>query len=434
MKKLISLILALLIACTCVAFAEVEDQPYAGATLRMIMDTVDMSNTAVVDGLQYCADKMGITLEIESVPSDQYLSVVNTKLTTGDSFDLLHGNKYTTMLYDDAIAVLDGDWVEHISPASLTHCINDAGEVKMAPLGSESNMGLLYNTHVLDAAGVELPIMNYSEFLDACEKIKAAGYTPLYISNKEDWTAQILMLCSMTSIFNSHPEYLEGITTNQMKPGDIPELVKLLENVLGLRDLGYVNEDYLSATNDMAYEAIVNDEVAFYAMVDGAYGILAADYPEALDYIGMTFCPMWDNVEDGMIMANEALNYLYAVDNDNVEISKAFINTMLSEDCLVNFYTNNPGRVPYENLDFDCPSSPFNAEMTKWHEETDLPYLGQWNCVVYSSVGYGLADFEGRFPGCMQKMFAGMSIEEGLETWYNNYAATAQALRLEGWE
>lgn len=434
MKKLVSLVLVVLIACASFACAE-ADQPYAGATLRMMMGTGEMGTSTIVDALQFCADKMGITLEIEGVPADQYLSVVNTKLATGDSFDLLLGNKGCNMLYDDALAVLDGEWIENISTVSYAHCVNDAGEIKMAPLGSESNMGLLYNKRVLEAAGVELPIMNYAELLEACEKIKAAGYTPLYVSNKEEWTAQILLLCSMTPIYDNHPEYIEKIISNQMKQSDIPEMVKLFENVVALRDLGYINEDYLSATNDMAYEAIANDECAFYAMLDSAYPILATDYPEVLDNVGMTFCPMWDDAANGMIMATQAVSYLNAVENENVEISKAFIDMMVSEECLSYYYSINPGKVPFENLDYECPTSPFNAEMVEWHEKTGIPYNSQWNDKTYEALGYtALTNFYGEFASCIQKMFAGMSIEETMETWYNNYAATAQALRLEGWE
>lgn len=436
MKKRFSFLLALSLTAGCFASGTtvMAESEYAGTTLTMMMSSGDFESSTVTDALNYCADKLGITLEYDVYPSDQYLTVLNSKLATGNAADLLLSNNDINTMPEDALVTMTGDWIENITNVSKAFCTDDEGNVKLAPLGSEANMGLVYNQDVLDAAGVTLPIANYDEFLDACAKIKDAGYIPVYVSNKESWTAQILVLCSMTPIFEKNPEYLDGIITNKMKPSEIPELVDLLKRVTDLRDLGYVNTDYMSATDDMGREAIANGEAAFYASVDGSYSNYKTDYPDQIDKIGMTTCPMWDDEAYSMIMNNKAANYLYVVNGKNADAAMAFVNEMVSDDCLKYFYDLNPGKAPYENLNVDISMSAFNEDMQKLHEENGIEYYAQWDAQIYTEYNSNvMSNFWGDFSTVIQDLFAGLSPEEALDEWYANYSENAKALRLDGW-
>lgn len=407
-----------------------EESSFEGQTLRIMMSSGDFGADTIKPAFEKAAEIMGITIEYDVIPDDQMLNVANTQLATGNADDVILHNFGLTDVSAKDLAVLEGEWTEKITSTTKPLCVDAEGNVKKAPLGGESNMGLLYNKAVLEASGVTLPLKNYDEFIAACEKIKAAGYTPVYVSNKEVWTAQILLLTSMTPVFANNPELIEQVTTNQVKPSEVPELVELWENVVSLKELGYINDDYMSATNDMAFEALANGECAFYAQMDNAYGTLAANYPESVENLGMCYTPLWTDEANGFVMFDAATNYIsVSASSSNLELAKAFVNTVLTEDVLTVYYDINPGSVPYDNLGYELNSNPFNKEMREYAE--NMARYGTFNNNSYNG-STPLEAFYGAFNEQVQGLFSGKSVTEALDSWYNAYAADAQARQVEG--
>lgn len=398
--------------------------------LRIMMSSGDFGADTIKPSLEKAAEIMGISLEYDVIPDDQMLNVLNTQLSTGNANDVILHNFGVTDVSSKDLAPLEGEWTDKITSTTKPLCVDENGNVLKAPLGGESNMGLLYNKKVLEDCKVEMPLKNYDEFMQACAKIKDAGYTPVYISNKETWTAQILILGAMTTVFVDHPELIEGLVTNQIKPADIPELKKIWENAVSLRDQEFVNEDYMSAANDMGLEALANGECAFYAQMDNTYGTLKDGYPDQVADIGMSYIPLWDNEDEGYVLFDSATNYLSVPSGgDRVELAKEFVNTVLSEEPLTVYYDSNPGAAPYEDLEFELNANPFNEEMLGYAET--MPRYGTFNNNSYDGET-SLEPFYGAFSEQIQGLFSGKTVDEALESWYSAYAADAQARQIEG--
>ncbi len=398
--------------------------------LTVMMSSGDAGPGSIKKALDKAAEILNVTLKVDVIPDDQMLNVANTRLLTGNAGDLIVHNFGLTDIASGNLEPLEGEWTDKITTTTKPLTLDENGNVLKAPLGGETNMGLLYNKKVLEASGVELPIKNYDDFIRACEQIKAAGYTPVYLSNKEVWTAQILLLTTMTSIFEDNSALVEQIITNQIKPSEVPEIVELWENAKSIQELGYVNADYMSATNDMAFEALANGEVAFYAMLDNAYGTLKEFYPEQVDDIGMMYTPLWNDEEDAYVLFGTATNYLSVVSgSEQTALAKEFIDVMLSEEPLSTYYELVPGAVPYNDLGYDLNMSPFNAEMKAYAQE--MRSLGDFNNHTYNGET-PLEPFYGKFSEQVQALFAGLEVEEALDNWYDAYVADAQARRIEG--
>ena len=412
------------------ADAPAADAPEGERALTVMMSSGDFGAGQITQALETVAANNNIKLEFEVIPDDQMITVSNTKLSTGNAGDIIVHNFGLTDISAKDLAPLDGEWVDKITDTTYPLCIDESGNVLKAPLGGESNMGFIYNKKVLEEAGVQLPINNYTEFIAACEKIQAIGKTPVYISNQESWTAQILLLCTMTSVFDGNPELIEKITTNQIKPTEIPELVTLFSNALSLKEKGFINEDYMSATNDMALEAIAMGECAFYAQLDSAYSSLNDFYPEQISDLGMMYIPLWNDAADGYVLFGTATNYLSVVSaSKNLDLAKEFVNDMVSEDGLSVYYDLIPGSAPYKNLSVELNMNAFNREMRGYAE--NWPSLREFNNALYDGVP-ALGNFYGAFSERIQGMFSGLSVEDTLDAWYAAYAADAQALRMEG--
>lgn len=78
------------------------------------------------------------------------MSVLNTKLATGNASDVIIHNIGGATLPSEKLAVLDGDWAEHISEQSKPMTVNEDGNILKAPFSSASAFGLLYNKEVLE--------------------------------------------------------------------------------------------------------------------------------------------------------------------------------------------------------------------------------------------------------------------------------------------
>jgi raffinose/stachyose/melibiose transport system substrate-binding protein len=398
--------------------------------LRVLMSSGDAGPGNIKKALDHAAEIQGVELEYDVIPDDQMLNVVNTRLITDNAADLIIHNFGLTDVSSQHLASLSGPWTSKITTTTKPLTVDESGNIKKAPLGGESNMGLLYNKEVLKASGVELPLHNYDEFTAALTKIKNAGYTPVYLSNKEVWTAQILLLTSMTKILADDPDLIEGIVTNTVNPADVPELVNLFENAQSLKDLGLINEDYMSATNDMALEALANGECAFYAGLDSFYGTIQEFYPEKIGDIGMTYTPLWNDMEEGFVLFGTATNYLSVVDNsENKDLAIEFIGTMISREPLTTYYELVPGAVPYNDLGFDLTMSPLNAEMKGY--AGDMASYSTFNNNSYDGET-PLEPFYGKFNEQIQALYAGLSVEDTLNSWYEAYAADAKARRVDG--
>jgi len=128
------------------------------------------------------AGKIKVTIQ-ENPDPDGYRSKINTMLGSGSAPDVFSFNPDQTsfMFYDSDVLMdftedLKGDWANNFVGGSIESATVN-GRTKSLPF----EMGytpIWYNMDIFEEAGVNEIPATYDEFWDACEKIKAAGYTP----------------------------------------------------------------------------------------------------------------------------------------------------------------------------------------------------------------------------------------------------------------
>lgn len=426
-KKVLSMMLAGIMAISLGAIPAYAD---SRGSLTIMIGSGDGGGVAAKATFDKAAEIMGIDVEYSVFPDDQFLNILNTKGATGNLDDIIFTSYSLSDMPYNELAVLEGEWINKITDVSAQFTVHpETGETIFAPFGGETNMGFAYNKAVLENAGVTLPIADYASFVEACEKIKASGVTPVYVSAQENWTAQILLLSSFTTTLLKD-DLVDKLAENQVKPQEVDSIVKIWDNVRALQDKGFLNEDYKSATHDMGKKAIANGEAAFYCVTDGTYGEILTEYPDLIDGVGMTCTPMWDDKEDAFVMANRTSRCIAVSKNSkNLELAKEFVNTCLTEEVMRTYYELSPGKVPFNDLGFELPMSDWNKEMSELSE--NLPSYGDWANALYDGQPK-LNPFWGRFDLRVQSMFTGKSAEEALTDWYTEYAANANARRVEG--
>lgn len=127
---------------------------------------------------------------------------------------------------------------------------------------------LFVNKKVLKEAGVEVPTKDttWDEFMQMCEKIKKAGYTPIATS-----LLKIPHYWFEYSIYN-----FDSATTHATLPKTTDDAagkawVNGLNDIKMLYEKGYLPSNTLTATDDETFQLFANDKAAF--LCDGSWKV-----------------------------------------------------------------------------------------------------------------------------------------------------------------
>ncbi len=145
---------------------------------------------------------------------------------------------------------------------------------------------MFVNREVLDAAGVEMPTAEttWDEFLDDCEQIREAGYTPIAAA-----LGNIPHYWWDYCIFNAQSPETHLIIPMAADDETGSAWVAGLEDIKDLYERGYFPENTLSATDDETFAMFTSGKAAF--LLDGSWkvgGIVGScqsdpDDPSTLD-------------------------------------------------------------------------------------------------------------------------------------------------------
>lgn len=127
---------------------------------------------------------------------------------------------------------------------------------------------MFVNTEVLDAAGVEMPTADttWDEFLDDCQKIKDAGYTPIAaaLGNIPHYWWEYCIFNQQTPENHLNiPASADDETGTQWCNG--------LADIKDLYEKGYFPENTLSATDDETFASFTDGKAAF--LLDGSWKV-----------------------------------------------------------------------------------------------------------------------------------------------------------------
>ena len=186
-------------------------------------------NTAspVVDQLieEFNAEYAGkYRIQKEDVPGDaNYVDKIKVQLGTGDLPPVVYGGGYNLLdlaLAKDVVVDLtpyveaDPEWKALYSDVALTTNSRDG---KIYASSSEGSLvGYFYNKELFEKAGIAEPAKTWDEFWEQCDKLKAAGITPLALDTAD--SAWVPSLWAGAMIATSGDEGYEFM--KQMNPID----------------------------------------------------------------------------------------------------------------------------------------------------------------------------------------------------------------------
>ena len=265
MKKLFVLMLAAMMALSCVSTALAADLVWAGwgaeeASTKPSFDTIIST---------YNEGDSGNTVSWVGWPWGDVAQQLIIRLQGGEALDVaqLDSSMMSSIFGMDACykveELFDEEFIASLSQAGLNYGLNTAGESIGVPW-TMASIGMVYNPEILKAVGYDAPPTTLEEFEACCAAIKAydPDILPYGLSTK-DGTAtadfQPWLWAHGGSIFNG-----EELTINS------PEVIETLTWYKDMAEKGYIKANM---SRFDARTLFAQGKIAFYDDAIGARGI-----------------------------------------------------------------------------------------------------------------------------------------------------------------
>lgn len=334
--------------------ASTDDKEKEDITLSF-MASQDWIQDAELELGKKFTEETGIKIDYQIVPSDQYNSLLMTKLNTGECTDIFAGQsgKFDIQTqYHVEISALDltnENWaknVDSLAAAELT--VNNV--LYGQPIQDVSaTWAVAYNKKIFGELGLSIPT-NYEEFKKVCDTILAAGKTPIYESVSDGWHHTLWFPETAVQAEAKTPGLVDKLNNNETTLAQDGTLKLILSQIKEMADKGYWGDNYMSNTYaDAAMNIASGDYVMTVANQGFGAEVNKVDSNFSVDDIGYFVMPLADN-QTLNVNPSGPSRFIYS-GSKNVEAAKKYLEFMASDESLT-YLTESVSKfnkLPYSN-------------------------------------------------------------------------------------
>ena len=360
MKRILACLLAALLLLGTAAVAE-------GTTITY-MASQDWVQDAEMELGEKFTEQTGIKVDYQIIPSDQYTTLLMTKLNAGECADIFGSQAgqfdIVTQLNVEKNAVdLSGEaWAETVDPLAAAETSVD-GKLYGQPAQDVSAVwAVAYNKQVFDRLGLSVPT-TYEAFKAVCEAIKADGMIPIYEAVSDGWHHQ-LWFCEMgVAIENAEPGTAAKLNNNEMGFADSATALQLVDQIKEMVDLGYWGDNYMANAYSDAAKAIAEGECAMTVANQGFPTELHDAYPDfPAEDIGFFVMPLCDNQVLNMNPVGPT-RFIYS-GSTNIDAAKQYLAFIADPENLQYQIENVP---KFNTLPFTTAADAYSDEISAFY-------------------------------------------------------------------
>ena len=267
LKKLIAVALSAgmvfsLAACGSDSGSEGGSGEDGNVTITFSTNVVGGKAEALQTACEEFEKETGYTVDFQA-PGESYEELMKTKMSANELPDVFTTHGWSVARYSDYLEpVNDLEWASDINEQIKPVITDKEGNMYVLPIDMDI-AGIICNMTVLEEAGVNPDeIKTWDDFAAACDKIKAAGKTPIHMGGKDNWTIGQYFDWAAPSYFVTDDATSQA---DALKSGEFGTAT--WEKVAGMMDewvkAGYFNEDVLTADYNSDTQALAQDEAAF---------------------------------------------------------------------------------------------------------------------------------------------------------------------------
>lgn len=187
-----------------------------------------------------------VTLEVTKLPDDNYYTTLRSRLSSGECPDII----LTQPMYagsNSCYSLAEAGYLAPLNDMKWSENMNDLAAVTyeddiVTCTAGVSILGTYYNKDIFAECGITEEPQTWDEFLDACAKIKDAGYQPIVMGDKDMYVMQFgLYQIACNEVYSQNADYDEQLRTGETSFTDEGTWDKVLEMYNELYENGYID-------------------------------------------------------------------------------------------------------------------------------------------------------------------------------------------------
>ena len=298
MKKVLAMVLAFcLIFALCAVNASAEDaKKYEGRRITVAHRYTGANADAVRAEFDKFEELTGCKIDVEvlAADADEAESVLLIRAATGnlpDVFSTNVGAKLWELDPESNMYDLSGnDWLENVNDGYL-QITSRNGATYGIPAADSTVAGVFYNKAIFEQLNLEIP-KTWDELLAICEILKNNGITPVEQIFGLANGRQFQFLMQYYYVQAEDPEFAAKYSRNEVALHENAAYVRGVEKVYDLWEKGYINEDPLSTSVEVAVNDFIENKYGMVFRNTSWYTAVNQISPEAAANLG--FFPMPD--------------------------------------------------------------------------------------------------------------------------------------------
>ena len=279
-------------------FAE-ETTDFSGEELSILVSAGWMDNRydATIERFE---DTYGVTVDLQTIPADQYSDLLQSKLATDSCADIfwIQSNPFAieSTIVDPEKYCIDftgASWEDLMPEARKTSCVYNDKLYGLQIWHNSPEYVMVYNKTLFEENGWEIP-STYAELKDLCAKIAEQGITPWFMPGADGWQHQLAFFQIGGVYEEATPGLYDALNTNQATFADNEKMLEVLNEFKELSDAGYFGEDWIGTDSTNLGNEFGDRNIAM-AMANSSYIQQIKDDTGTEDEFGMFLIPLGDN-------------------------------------------------------------------------------------------------------------------------------------------
>ena len=323
---------------------------FAGEELSILVSAGWMDNR-YDDTIARFEDTYDVTVDLQTIPADQYSDILQSKLSTDSCADIfwIQSNPFaiSSVIVDPekyCIDFSDAGWKDIMPEARLSSCEYEDKLYGLQIWHNSPEYVMVYNKTLFDELKLDIPT-TYDELLEVCEKIAAEDITPWFLPGADGWQHQLAFFQIGGVYEEAEPGLYEALNENTATFADNEKMLEVLEQFKELSDKGYFGEDWIGTDSaNMANE--FGDRNCAMAMANSSYIKQIQEETGTEDEFGLFLIPLGDN---SSFPTNPAGPTMFGYKGtEHEELVKTFFDFVTTTESLQEILDNSPA---YTNLD-----------------------------------------------------------------------------------
>ena len=178
-------------------------------------------------------ENINVHVHLEMPSSDQYESVLQTRLSGDDAPDLytLHCNNLG--VYNDAgyLCDLSNEPLADMIYENVKKTVSIDGKLLAVPIESQA-WGVLYNKAIFKKCGLTAP-ETLMDLKNICETLKGQGYTPFMLAFQEQWVPQLMTSLTLGDIVSGKmSDWLDRMYQDKGSYKEVREIFDVIDLII----------------------------------------------------------------------------------------------------------------------------------------------------------------------------------------------------------